>query len=433
MSIAIVLLTRDLRLHDHPALSAACAAFDTVVPLFVTDPTIPSSPNRDRFLVQSLTDLRGQLRQRGGDLVIRSGDPVTETMRLAHAVEATGIALSADVSAYAAARSRRLAAAARPSRISVREFPGVTLVPPGRVTPAGGDHYKVFTPYYRAWSATRWRSVVPAPPWVPLPQGFSTGRMTGVRASGASPDMAPGGETEGRRVLARWRQRSGGYADGHDDLAGDRTSRLSPYLHFGCVSAREVAAAVNGSPAFLRQLCWRDFYAQVLAAFPELPSRAYRGGADDWRQDKEALAAWRDGQTGVPVVDAGMRQLAREGWMHNRARLITAAFLTRYLGLDWREGMRVYAELLLDADVANNAGNWQWVAGTGHDTRPHRQFNPVRQARRFDPDGGYVRRYVPELAGVADPDVHEPWKLSRPVRGYPEPLPGTGRATWLDR
>jgi deoxyribodipyrimidine photo-lyase len=241
--------------------------------------------------------------------------------------------------------------------------------------------------------------------------------------------FARGGETAGRDRLLSWSTDVSGYGDHHDDLPGDRTSRLSPYLHFGCLSPREVAALVggrDGAEPFIRQLCWRDFYAQVLYGFPDLATRAYRQSAqEEWRGGSEALEAWRAGSTGVPVVDAGMRQLASEGWMHNRARLITASYLTKHLGVDWRDGGRHFFDLLLDADVANNYGNWQWVAGTGNDTKPYRRFNPTRQAERFDLDGVYVRRYVPELASVPGGAVHEPWKLPPAMRrglDYPEPL-----------
>jgi deoxyribodipyrimidine photo-lyase len=218
------------------------------------------------------------------------------------------------------------------------------------------------------------------------------------------------------------------YPDHHDDLAADDTSRLSPALHFGCVSALEVTTHLegrDGSESFLRQMCWRDFHHQVAASFPRIATEDYRPRGDRWRHDHDELEAWRSGRTGYPIVDAGMRQLRREGWMHNRARLITASFLTKHLYLDWRAGARHFMTWLVDGDVANNYGNWQWVAGTGNDTRPHRMFNPLRQATRFDPSGDYVRRYVPELAGVAGPSVHRPWELDPAVRSaldYPDPL-----------
>jgi deoxyribodipyrimidine photo-lyase len=176
---------------------------------------------------------------------------------------------------------------------------------------------------------------------------------------------------------------------------------LSPYLHFGCVSPVELVGRADrrkrGVEPFLRQLAWRDFHHQVLAARPEAAHRDYRPRGDRWHRDDEALQAWRDGRTGYPLVDAGMRQLAREGWMHNRARLVTASFLTKHLYVDWRLGARHFFDLLVDGDIANNALNWQWVAGTGTDTRPNRVLNPTLQAKRYDPAGAYVRRYLPEL------------------------------------
>jgi deoxyribodipyrimidine photo-lyase len=424
---AVVLFTRDLRVHDNPALAAASRAARQVVPLFVRDPAAPTSPGRDRFLAESLRDLRDALQQRGGDLVIRRGDPVIETMKVARQVGAGGIALAADASAYARRRERRLAAACERERISLRLCPGATVLPPDALRP-----YQVFTPYYRAWLAQPWRDVEGAPRRVLLPAGVEPGALPSPPAGGP-PDAAEGGEVVARRRLSQWLTRISGYADSHDDLAADDTSRLSPYLHFGCVSPRELAAKVDGragAEPFLRQLCWRDFYHQVLYGFPDLPRKPFRASArENWRTPIDALDAWRTGQTGVPIVDAGMRQLAAEGWMHNRARLITASFLTKHLGLDWRDGAAHFADLLLDADVANNNGNWQWVAGTGTDTKPYRRFNPIRQAERFDPDGGYVRRYVAELAGIEGGQVHRPWRLPRV--DYPPPFEGVEPVAWI--
>jgi deoxyribodipyrimidine photo-lyase len=406
---AVVLFTRDLRVHDNPVLYAAATAAERVVPLFVADPRVPVPPNRRRFLAESLADLRESLRRRGGDLVIREGDPVAEAVKLARDNGASGIAMAADASSYAAARRLRLRRACERERLSLELVDSVTVVPLGALRPAGGDHYRVFTPYWRAWQQIRHRAELPAPRRVSLPEHLAPGHLP---AGGPATGLLPGGETAGRRRLFQWRHRSAGYAEGHDVLATDRTSRLSPYLHFGCVSPVTACRRVPEAAAFVRQVCWRDFYHQVLYAFPALPRRAYRAGAvERWGDDPEALAAWRDGRTGVPIVDAGMRQLAGEGWMHNRARLITASFLTKRLGVDWREGASWYLRLLLDGDVANNFGNWQWVAGTGNDTRPYRRFNPIRQAERYDPDGDYVRRWVPELAHIPGAAVHQPWRL----------------------
>ncbi|MEH0842484.1 deoxyribodipyrimidine photo-lyase [Micromonospora sp. CPCC 205711] len=424
---AVVLFTRDLRVHDHPALATACAAFDRVVPLYVLDPALADrSPNRTRFLHQSLAGLREALRERGGDLVVRRGDPVAETIRLAREVGAEGIGLSADVSRYARRRERRLLQECERHRLHLRLFPGVTIVEPGALRPTGGDHYRVFSPYFRSWQGAAWREELAAPDRISLPDGVRVGPLP-APPEGESPDAAVGGESVARRRLTAWLPTLDRYDDIHDDMAGDETSRLSPYLRFGCLSPLAVANRAGGRDGpFVRQLCWRDFYYQVTAAFPEISGKAYRRGAtEDWRYDADAMDAWTEGRTGMPIVDAGIRQLRAEGWMHNRARLITAGYLTKVLGLDWRPGVAVFSRWLLDGDVANNSGNWQWVAGTGNDSRPYRSLNPVRQAERYDPDGGYVRRWVPELAAVAGKAVHQPWRLPAEVRrklDYPQPL-----------
>ena len=243
--------------------------------------------------------------------------------------------------------------------------------------------------------------------------------------------MVPGGETEGRARMTRW-LRAGlpAYEDDHDALGNDNTSRLSPYLHLGALSPLELVrrAGERDTPAadaFVRQVAWRDFYAQVLAARPEVTTDDYRSRGDRWHRSAEELEAWKQGRTGYPIVDAGMRQLAREGWMHNRARLIVAHFLCKTLYIDWREGAQHFVDLLVDGDVASNTMNWQWVAGTGTDSRFNRAYNVVLQARRHDPRGTYVRRYVEELAGLDDGYLHEPWLLPEDDReklGYPAPI-----------
>ncbi|MFC5182461.1 cryptochrome/photolyase family protein [Actinomadura harenae] len=426
MSTSLMLFTRDLRIHDNPALAAACRA-DRTVPVFVFDDDLLdgpfAAPNRVRFLLDALTDLRGSLRALGGDLVLRRGDPVAEVGRLAHRTGATELFLADERSAYARRRLSRL----REIGPKVTAHPGITVVPPGDLTPSGGDHYRVFTPYWRAWEATRWRPLAATPRTVRLPSGIRAGslpQLDDLTSSATSRDLAEGGETAGRRRLLHWLEDDAeDYDTVHDDLAADRTSRLSPYLKFGCVSPREAAEA--GPAGFRRQLAWRDFHHQVAAAFPDLPRADYRSRGHRWNQDEDALSSWREGMTGIPIVDAGMRQLRQEGFMHNRARLVTASFLTRDLGIDWRHGLRHFNAWLTDGDIADNAGNWQWVAGTGNNTRPGQTMNPLRQASRFDPTGDYVRRHVPELADVDGPRVHRPWTLPTARRhglDYPPPI-----------
>ena len=432
METAIVLFTRDLRVRDNPALALACARARQVVPLFVFDPALTVPPNRARFLAESVEVLRDELRERGGDLVIRQGEPVSEVIRLAQRTAAEAVFVAGDVSRYAALRQQRLARECDRHRLALEITPGHAVVPAGDLKPSGGDHYRVFTPYWRAWRATAWRHPCLVPPAISVPRGVTSGDPPAPAAAG-SPSLAAGGERAGRKLIRAWLDGPlAGYGEGRDDLAADETSRLSAYLRFGCVSPLELVRAVlprAGGEEFGRQLAWRDFFHQVTAAFPDIARKDYRTGpgsaARTWSTDEKALDAWREGQTGVPIVDAGMRQLAAEGFMHNRARMITASFLTRTLGIDWRHGYRHFRDLLADGDVACNAGNWQWVAGTGNNTRPGRVLNPLRQAARFDHDGDYVRRYVPELASLAAPYIHTPWNLPPAHRrqlNYPCPL-----------
>ena len=439
MRTAVVLLTRGLRVHDNPALAAACANAERVVPLYVLDPKLSTlSANRTRFLHQALADLRTTLRGLGGDLVVRMGDPVAEAIEVARAVGAEGIGMAADVSRYARRREERLRQECERHRIALRLFPGLTVVDPGALRPGGGGaSYRVFSPYHRAWRAATWRAEVATPTRITLPDEIATGRLPTL-PDGDSPHAAEGGETPARRRFATWLNHVGAYAELHNDMAADGTSRLSPYLRFGCLSPLELANAALrvGAEDYVRQLGWRDFYYQVLLAAPQLSTVALRPTGDTaWRDDPDALRHWQDGRTGVPIVDAGMRQMQAEGWMHNRARLITAAFLIKHLGIDWRPGVDWFFRWLLDGDVANNSGNWQWTAGTGNDTRPYRRFNPIRQAQRFDPDGVYVRRYVPELKTIEGGAVHQPWRLPTAVRrglDYPAPLEShRDEAVWL--
>ncbi len=440
MVTAIVLFNRDLRVHDNPALAAAANA-DRTVPLFVFDEALLGSrfaaPNRIAFMREALADLDESLRRAGGRLFLRRGDPVREALALARECGASELHVSADWSAYARAREERLAQACAEQRIEFRAHPGVTIVEPGAVTPTGGDHFKVFTPYHRAWSEVPLREGHGAPRKLRVPSGLAGGRLPALaKLTGGSPSArrAPGGEREGRRLMRAFlRDGIGEYDERHDDLPGDATSRLSAHLRWGCLSPLELrreASERRGGGPYVRQLCWRDFHHQVLAAVPALPRRDYRPRGDRWSRSKRALEAWREGLTGYPLVDAAMRQLAEEGFMHNRARMTVASFLTKDLYIDWRAGAWHFWDLLADGEIANNAGNWQWVAGTGNDSRPNRVLNPLRQAERFDPDGEYVRRYLPELAAIEGKQVHRPWLLpAKERRGYPDPIVDHDEAT----
>ncbi|MDQ0792577.1 deoxyribodipyrimidine photo-lyase [Streptomyces sp. B1I3] len=441
MSVSVVLFTSDLRLHDHPPLRVALASADEVVPLFVLDDGIGRAgfavPNRRAFLADCLRDLDAGLRDRGGRLVVRSGEVTAEVCRIVDGTGADAVHMSAGVSGYAQRREERLreALGGRGCRLHVHDTV-ITAVAPGEVTPSGPgrDHFAVFTPYLRRWSGVRLRAPFAAPRAVRVPPEPASASLP-VRSdvAGVSPGLAEGGERAGRARFAAWRRQGlGAYEARHDDLAGDVTSRLSPHLHFGTISSTELVrrareAGGPGAEAFVRQLCWRDFHHQVLAARPQAAHRDYRSQGDRWRGERSAqeeIDAWKEGRTGYPLVDAALRQLRHEGWMHNRGRLVTASFLVKTLYVDWRVGARHFLDLLVDGDLANNQLNWQWMAGTGTDSRPNRVLNPLLQARRYDPEGVYVRRWVPELAGIGGAAVHEPWKLRAAGRcdGYPEPL-----------
>jgi len=446
---AIALFTRDLRVHDNPTLQGAVDSAEQVLPLFVLDDAILSSsyfaPNRASFLIDALRDLDEALKQRGaGGLVIRRGDTAREVAAVADEIGAHTVHVSGDWSAYAQSRQSRLEKrlAAQGRQLAVHNET-LAVVPPGTFAPTDNDHFAVFTPYHRRWTDQPRRPVLDPPSRLESPR-VSKGRIPAAETlcpGDRARYLPEGGEAAGRRRMRAWLRSSiTAYADHHDDLASDQTSRISPYLHFGCLSPTELVATAGrsrGAQAFVRQLAWRDFNLQVLAARPEIASQDYRDRGDRWRRDEDDLAAWREGRTGYPIVDAAMRQLTQEGWMHNRGRLIVGSFLTKTLYLDWREGARHFLHHLVDGDIANNQLNWQWVAGTGTDTRPSRVLSPLRQAERFDSDGAYVRRYVPEIAKIGGPAVHTPWTLPEDVRkglDYPDPIVdlAEGRRRFLD-
>ena len=420
MSTAVVLFSRDLRVHDNPALAAAAARFDKIVPLFVLDDRLLGSANRSAFLIEALGDLRAAL---GGRLVVRRGDVVAETL----AIRPDAVFVAADSSAYARNRERGLA-----EQVELTVVPGPAIVPPGELHPAGSDHYRVFTPYWRAWVDTPLRALAGDPPTIRLPAGIDPAGSRrspssaivpprpGFRVAGSPKDAVclPGFSRPALPLTATHatgsrRARPLGSRRTSTSAASRRSSsRIS--CEGGWARSRSCGSCAGGTST-----------CSSWPRGPTSPQADYRPRGDEWREDEEAFAAWQDGLTGYPIVDAAMRQLRLEGWMPGRARLLAASFLVKDLRIDWRRGAAHFSDLLVDGDLASNSGNWQWVAGTGTDTRPNRVFNPVRQAMRFDPDGAYVRRYVPELASLPAKTIHEPWKLGVTALarlGYPAPL-----------
>lgn len=446
---ALLWLRRELRLHDHPALQAALDDGEPVVPIFCLDPCLldgrHASGPRTQFLLECLADLDESLRRCGGGLVVRSGRPEQVLPSLAKELDAGRVFWTSDVSAFAARRDQTVSRELERHRVEVQTLPGLfALDDPAALRTSAGDPYQVFTPFHRAWLSAPRREILPAPQSLPaLPrivrqEGLPTLRALGLERTAEQPSK--GGEHAGRRRMHVFLGHGlADYASARDDLGADGSSRLSPYLHFGCISPRELEAQLGrggGAQEFHRQLCWRDFYAHVMANHPanarlEFQHR-YRG-AIRWSTAEKGFDAWCEGRTGYPLVDAAMRQLRREGWMHNRARLVVGSFLTKDLGIDWRRGERWFMRLLIDGDEANNNGNWQWIASVGVDPQPpfRRIYNPTRQQSRFDPSGAYVRRYVPELREVPDEYLAEPWSMPADVQheagcvigeDYPEPI-----------
>ena len=443
METALVWLRRDLRVHDNPALTAAHRAADRVVPVFVLDPRLLDagrfpSANRAWFLLACLRELRGALRERGGQLFVRAGEPERVLPQLAREANAGAVYFASDVSPFAMARDKRIERALA-GIAEVRRTPGQFVADVNEPRTGDGRPFVVFSPFWRRWEQLERREVHGAPRALRVPAKHAAGEIPAGPEPEAAEPCAPGEQAARDRLTAWLRDGLAAYDERHDRLAGG-TSELSPYLHFGCLSARETeerarAKGGAGAEAFVRQLAWRDFYAHVLLNHPGNARHAYKRQFDElqWSDDAEALEAWKDGRTGYPVVDAGMRQLRHRGWMHNRARLIVASFLTKDLHLDWREGEAHFMRHLLCGDEAQNNGNWQWITSIGVDPAPYfrRMYNPTTQQERHDPDGTYVRRWCPELAGVPDAKLAEPWTMSEEEqeaagcvigRDYPAPI-----------
>ncbi|MEW6152900.1 MAG: deoxyribodipyrimidine photo-lyase [Actinomycetota bacterium] len=425
---AVLWFRRDLRLADHPALAEAGASRPGgVVGLFVVDDRLwgPSGDNRRAWLARTLAALDEQA---GGRLVVRHGRPEQVVPALVREVEAEAVYVSADFGPYGRGRDGAVAEALGPVPLVGSGSP--YAVDPGEVRAARGEPYRVFTPFHRGWTAHGWGVPVEVPPVTWVGGVASAGRPGAPDVKAALP---PAGEAAAHRRLDAFMADVDRYGTLRDRPDLDRTSRLSPYLRWGTLHPRQVLAQLGEGPGaakFRAELAWREFYADVLWHRPESARRALQPAmaameVDTGPEADRRFEAWATGQTGYPYIDAGMRQLLGEGWVHNRVRMAVASFLVKDLHLDWRRGARWFMRHLVDGDLASNQHGWQWVAGTGTDPAPYfRVFNPVTQGQRHDPHGDYVRRWVPELAGVAGAAVHEPWKLGGLLApaGYPPPI-----------
>ena len=439
----IMWFRRDLRVDDHPALAAA-ASRGPVVALWVADPALLGAshhraPMRLMFLRACLEALDAALAERGVHLVVRSGDPAAVVPAVAREARADLVVATSDVTPYAHRRDAAVGAALSADEIGFERVGGPWRVPPDELAGSKGTGYLVFTPFWRAWDQ------VPVEPRITPPDG-----LTGPVLPSDGLDMLPQGDPPIAAGPSAARARleefiRGGavdrYGEDRDLLADDGTSHLSADLRMGVLSPAQVGRAIGADRdlaatrvPFWRQLAWRDFYAHHMSRHPEVADGALKPSYReiDWDDDPALLDAWREGRTGFPLCDAGMRQMQATGWMHNRARMVAASVLVKDLLVDWRHGEAEFMRCLVDGDPANNNGGWQWTAGTGTDAAPYfRVFNPVLQAKRFDPAGAYVRRWVPELANVPDRFIHEPWRMDEQTqqeagcvigRDYPAPV-----------
>ncbi|GAB4453622.1 MAG: deoxyribodipyrimidine photo-lyase [Anaerolineae bacterium] len=456
MTAAIWWIRRDLRLTDNQALHAALNHSRHLVPAFILDPALLASPysgaKRLAFLLDSLRCLAADLTSRGSRLIFRVGPPQEQLATILAESAASAIFAEEDFSPYA---RRRDAAIAR--NLPLCLVGGVSVHPPAAVRKADGSPYTVFTPFSKAWKnlpPPRSNALLPAPPQLSTPPPGLTSDLlsTAPRLPTAVPFLP--GEAEAQRRLRLFMDRSAGapakietYADHRNRLDLDGTSQLSPYLRFGMLSARQAAAAAveaieqaatpaarHSAETWLNELIWREFYIAILHYFPQVRRSSFRPEFEriPWHNGQRAFAAWTEGRTGYPIIDAAMRQLAESGWIPNRARMIVASFLVKDLLIDWRWGERWFMQHLIDGDPAANNGGWQWTAGVGTDAAPYfRVFNPILQSQKFDPGGMYIRRWLPELAPVPDAHIHTPWEmplsLQRQVgcligQDYPRPI-----------
>lgn len=457
MNTTIIWFRRDLRLSDNPALAAALQDSDHLLPVYIHDPDSedgwgPGSAAR-WWLHHSLTALDNALKSLGSGLVVVSGDSLTELRRLVSASGARRVCWNRLYEPAIQARDSRIKLALRADGLSVNSFNGSLWFEPWDITRDKGEPYKVFTPF---WKALQKQPSGPAPEpkpgtLPPHPEAVSTLPLASLKLlptiawDGGFHEHWQAGEDAAQTRLEHFIDSGvSSYALERDIPGHPGTSRLAPSLHFGELSPRQVLwrlrndgrlHAAPGTESYIRELAWREFAHHLLFHFPETIRQPMdqRFNAFPWRKDyQNDLKAWQQGRTGIPVVDAGMRELWHTGWMHNRVRMIVASLLTKNLLIPWQEGADWFWDTLVDADLANNTLGWQWVAGSGADAAPYfRIFNPVLQGERFDPDGVYVRRWVPELATLPSPWIHKPWEAPTSLlsgfnihlgRNYPHPI-----------
>ncbi len=426
MKIALHWFRCDLRLSDNTALQASQAASDAVIPVFIFDPVILKAPDCGApivaFMLKCLESLEKNIEAAGGRLIFRHGEVETEMRELLRVTGAKALYFNRDYEPYARKRDGAVEKLAQSMGVEVHHFKDSVIHEPDEVLKGDGNPYGVFTPYSRVWRSKPQPNVLPVakfrrpaelkePESLPLPS---------LKELGFSTDIAlpPAGEKAGRERLKEFAANAVlQYADQRNFPGIEGSSRLSPHLRLGTLSPRTVMAAVERAgeehptskkqtDIYVNELIWREFYRQILWHFPHVAESCFKPQYNDlqWENDERLFAAWCEGRTGFPIVDAGMRQLNTTGWMHNRVRMIVATFLTKDLLISWQWGERYFMQKLIDADLASNNGGWQWSASTGTDAQPYfRIFNPISQAEKFDPEGRYIRHYVPEADTLAYP------------------------------
>ncbi|MGD9935270.1 MAG: deoxyribodipyrimidine photo-lyase [Dehalococcoidia bacterium] len=448
---AIVWFRRDLRVHDHAALTSALLSGREVLAVFVFDPALMcgswSSANRNWFLVESIRALDESLRARGSRLHVRTGDPCKEIAQIAAEVGASDVYVSKDYAPYGIRRDARVRESLGNSGVRFHEMPGVLAVEPEDLVAPGSKPAHSYSQFKKRWDAAALRHVLSAPLSLPPPYRLSPGALPTVQRPSAA--IVTPGEDAARDRLDRFLAGSvHSYAADRDTPAfTSATSRISQDLRFGLLSPAEVIARARqrgeAAAKFVSEIAWREFYFHLLWRHPQLLRQPLdrRFEAFPWRSDPESFAAWCEGRTGYPMVDAAIRELLATGYMHNRARMVAASFLVKHLRIDWREGERFFMRHLVDGDPANNNGGWQWTAGCGTDAQPFfRIFNPILQGKKFDPAGEYVRRWLPALRDVPAAFVHSPWEMPAETqqlancvvgRDYPAPIVNHAEARQL--
>lgn len=456
MDTAIVWFKQDLRLSDNPALYYATLENNNIIPLYILDETLPDLLGQAQqwWLNHSLVALQDQFHQLKSNLILKRGNPYKILSELCKDYKVSTIYWNRCYEPLAIERDMKIKKEFMAQGIKIKSYQGNLLHEPWEIMNKQGTYFKVFTAFWKKCLTQPVDiTILPTPALKPQKLALNSDLLNSWKLLPTKPNWAQGlshtwqpGELAAQEQFAEFiSERLKNYSMGRDFPAQNATSRLSPYLHFGEISCTQIWKTIKELEAhhpslgsvcehFLREIGWREFSYHLLYHFPKLPEENFQKKFNyfSWESNKKLLSAWQKGQTGYPIIDAGMRELWYSGYMHNRVRMITASFLTKHLLIDWRDGAQWFWNTLVDADLANNSMSWQWVAGSGVDSAPYyRIFNPILQSEKFDKEGEYIRRWVPELSRLSNKDLHQPWTTPKNVlraaglilgKDYPEPV-----------